>query len=135
MNHILHRTANLSLLTFSHSFGFVRLFAIYFSDKISKLHFNLLTNPSPTSAHHSPSLPILVFPLYSCLTTRNHQFITIFHNLSHSFKSSFDLDSIPITVLKNITNELSCTILSIVLFSFSPIFSLPLPNHLAAVPF
>ena len=61
---ILHRTANRSLPTSSPLAALPQLFATYFSDKISKQHFNLQTNPSSTPALSLPSSS----PLYSTLS-------------------------------------------------------------------
>ena len=61
INNILHRNAIRSLPTSSSLAALPQLFATYFSDKISKLHFNLQTNPSSTPAHSlPPSLPPLL---------------------------------------------------------------------------
>ena len=57
INNILRRTANRSLPTTSPLAALPQLFATYFSDKISKLHFNLQTNPSFTPAHCLPPSP------------------------------------------------------------------------------
>ena len=57
IHNILHRTANRALPTSSPLAALPQLFATYFSDKISKLHFNLQTNPSPTPAHSLPPSP------------------------------------------------------------------------------
>ena len=69
INNILQRTANRSLPTLSSLAARPQLFATYFSDKISKLHFNLQTNPSSTSSF-SPtftpsSTPLSLLPPYS----------------------------------------------------------------------
>ena len=64
INNILHRTANRFLPTSSPLAARPQLFATYFSDKISKLHFNLQTNPSSTPVHSLPPPP----PLYSTLS-------------------------------------------------------------------
>ena len=70
---ILYRTVNRSLPTSSNLAALPQLFATYFSDKISKLHFNLQINPSSTPAlSMPPSLPPLLF--HSCHLTRNRQF-------------------------------------------------------------
>ena len=59
INNILHRTANRSLPTSSSLAALPQLFASYFSDKISKFHFNLQTNPSSTPAHSLSPSPLL----------------------------------------------------------------------------
>ena len=59
INNILHRTANRSLPTSSPPAVLPQIFATYFSDKISKFHFNLQINPCSTPAHSIPPSPLL----------------------------------------------------------------------------
>ena len=63
INNIVHRTANRSLPTSSPLAALPQLFSTYFSDKISKLHFNLQINPSFTPAHFQCN--IVNYPLNS----------------------------------------------------------------------
>ena len=84
INNILHRIANRSLPTSFPLAALPQLFATYFSDKILKLHFNLQTNPSSTSAHFLPSSPLLystlsLLPSYSKSTiySLNHLIHTV----------------------------------------------------------
>ena len=82
INNILHRTANRSLPTSSPLAALPQLFDTDFSDTISKLHFNLQTNPSFTPA--LPPSPLLYSTLlllspYSKSTTYslNHLSLTV----------------------------------------------------------
>ena len=74
INNILHRTANRSLPTSSPLAVLPQIFATYFSDKISKLHFNLQTNPPFHRGSFSPTFSPSSTPLFhSCHLTRNRQ--------------------------------------------------------------
>ena len=114
INSILHGTVNKSLPTSSHPAAPPQLFTTHFSDKISKLHFNLQTNPSSTPAH---SLPPSSHPLLHSFTPAT--LLDIDNLLSQSSDSYCDLASVPITVLKKISNAISPTILSIVKLSIT----------------
>ena len=74
INKILHRTANRSLPTSSPLAALPQLFATYFSNKISKLHFNQQTNTSSTPALSLPSSPP---SLLHSLNHRTHTVISI----------------------------------------------------------
>ena len=91
-----------------------QLFATYFSDKISKLHFNLKTNPSSTTVQSLPPSPP---PLLHSFTPAT--LLEIDNLLSQSSDSYYDLDPVPTTVLKKISNAISPTILSIVNLSIT----------------
>ena len=114
INSILHRTANRSLPTSSPLAALPQLFATYFSDNISKLHFNLQTNPSSTPAHSLPPSPPLLLHPFTPATL-----LEIDNPLSQSSHSYCDLDPVPPTVLKKISNAISPTILSIVNLSIT----------------
>ena len=114
INNILHRNANRFLPTSSPLAALPQLFATYFSVKISKLHFNLQTKPSFTPAH---SLPPSRPPLLHSFTPAT--LLEIYNLLSQSSDSYCDLDPVPTTVLKNISNAISSTILSIVNLSIT----------------
>ena len=114
INNILHRTSNRSLPTSTPLAVQPQLFAKYFSNKISKLHFNLRTNPSSTPAHslpHSPPPPLHSFTPATLLEIDN-----LLSQLSDSY---CDLDPVSITVLKKISNAISPTILSILNLSIT----------------
>ena len=59
INHILHRNINRTLPTSSPLSSLPQLFATYFSDKITKLYFNLQSNPSTTPIHLPPPSPLV----------------------------------------------------------------------------
>ena len=118
INNILHRTANRSLPTSSPLAALSQLLAAHFSNKISKLHFNLQTNPSFNPAH---SLPLSFPPLLHSFTPAT--FLEIDNLLSQSSDSYCDLDPVPITILKKISNAISPTILSIVNISITTLKS------------
>ena len=63
ISHVLHRNSNRTLSTSSPLSSLPQFFATYFSDKITKLHFNLQWNPSATPIHLSLPSPLLSFPL------------------------------------------------------------------------
>ena len=113
-SNILHRTANRSLPTSSSLAALPQLFAIYFSDKISKFHFNLQINSFFTPAHSLPPSPP---PLLHSFTSAT--LLEIDNLLSQSSDSYCELDPVPTTVLKKISNAISPTILSIVNFSIT----------------
>ena len=102
INYILHRTTNNYLPACSLFSDRPQLFATNFSNKISKLHFNLETNPSPTPAHHSSPSPLLLLSRLLCYPTT---LIEITNVLSQSYKLSCDFNPIPTTVLKNIASQ------------------------------
>ena len=115
INNILHRTANRSLPTSSPLAALPQLFATYFSDKISKkLHFNLLTNLSSTPAHSLPPSPTPLLHPFTPATL-----LEIDNLLPQSSDSYYNLDPVPTTVLKKISNAISPTILSIVNLSIT----------------
>ena len=91
-----------------------QLFATHFSDKISKLHFHLKTNPSSTSAHSFPPSPPTLLHSFTTATL-----LEIDNLLSQSSDSYCDLDPVPTIVLKKISNAISPTILSIVNLSIT----------------
>ena len=99
INNVLHITANRSVPTSFPLAALSQLFATHFSNKISKLHLNLQTDPSSTPDH---SLP----PSYSKST------INSLNHLIHT-------DPVPTTVLKNISSTISPTILSVVNLSIT----------------
>ena len=106
---ILHRTANRSLPTSSPLAALPQLFTTYFSDKISKLHFNQQTKASSIPALSLPSSPR---PLLHSFTPAT--LLEIDNLLSQSYDSYHtDLDPVPTT------NEISPTILSIVNLSIT----------------
>ena len=105
----MHVVACRSLPTSSPLAALPQLFATYFADKISKLNFNLQTNPSSTPAH---SLLLSSPPLLHSFTPAT--LLEIDNVLSQSSDSYCDLDPVPTTVLKKIFNTISPTILSIV---------------------
>ena len=86
----------------------------HFSDKSSKLHFNLQTNPFSTPAHSLTPSPS---PLLHSFTPTT--LLEIDNLLSQSSNSYGDLDPVPTTVLKQISNAISQTILSIVNLSIT----------------
>ena len=102
ISNILHRIVNHSLPTSSSHAALPQLFATHFSDKISKLHFNLQTNPSSTPAH---SLPSSSPPLLYSFTPAT--LLEIDNVFSQSSDSYCDLDPVPTTVLKKIFNTIS----------------------------
>ena len=114
INNIIHRTANRSQPTSSPLAALPQLFASYFSDKISKLHFNLQTNPSSTPAHSLPASPPPLLHSFIPATL-----LEIANQLSQSPDSYCDLDPVPTTVPKKIFNAISPTILSIVNLSIT----------------
>ena len=114
INNILHRTANRSLPTSSPLAALSQLFAAYFSDKISKLHFNLQTKPSSTPVHSLPPPPHSLLHSFTPATL-----LEIDNLLSQSSDSYCDLDPVPTTVVKKISNAISPTILSIVNISIT----------------
>ena len=114
INNILHRTANRSLLTSSPLAALPQLYAAHFSDKISKLHLNLQTNPSSTQAHYMPPLSL---PFFHSITPAT--LLEIDNLLSQSSDSYCDLNPVPTTVLIKISNAISPTILSIVNLSIT----------------
>ena len=100
INNILQRTANRSLPISSPLAALPQLFATYFSDKISKLHFNLQTNPSSTPAHSlPPSLPSLLHSFTPATL------LEIDNLLSQSSDSYCDLDPVPTTEPKKISKR------------------------------
>ena len=114
INNILRRTANRSPPTSSPLAALPQIFAAYFSDKISKLHFNLQTKPSSTPAHSLPPSPPSSTPLFhSYDLTRNRNL------LSQSSDSYCDFDPVPTTVLKKNSNAISPTILSMINLSIT----------------
>ena len=104
INNILHKTVNRSLLTSSPLAALPQLFATHFSDKISKLHFHLQTNPSSTPAHSLPPSPPSLLHSFTPATL-----LEIDNLLSQSSDSYCDLDPVPTTVLKKISNAISPT--------------------------
>ena len=72
-------------------------------------HFNLQTNPSSTPAH---SLSLSPPPLLHSYTPAT--LLEIDNILSQSSDSNCDLDPVPTTILKKISNAISPTILSII---------------------
>ena len=90
-----------------------QLFAPYFSDKISKLHFNLQTNPSSTPVSSRPSSLISLF--HSCTPAT---LLEIDNLLSQSSDSYCDLDPIPPLYLRKLLTNYPA-ILSIVNLSIT----------------
>ena len=77
MNSILHRTANRSLPTSSPLAALPQLFPTYLSDKISKLHFNLQTNPCSTAAHSLPPSPPYQLHFFTPATLHENRPLTL----------------------------------------------------------
>ena len=84
------------------------MFQKSFADKISKLHLNLQSNSSSTSAHFLPSTPPVLHHFTPATLSESSDL------LSQSPNSHYNLDPIPTTVLKKLANEIAPTILSIV---------------------
>ena len=118
-NNILHRTANRFLPTSSPLSALPQLFATYVSDKISTLHFNLLTNPSSTPVHSLPPSQLLYSTLLHSFTPAT--LLEIDNLLSQSSDSYCDLNPVPTTVLKKISNAISPTVLSIINLSITTV--------------
>ena len=75
------------------------LFATSFSDKISKLHFNLQTNPSSTPVHSLPPLPPSLLHFFTPAT------LLEIDNLLSQFSDSYcDLDRVKENFQRNISN-------------------------------
>ena len=91
INNILHRNANRSLSTSSPLAALPQQFATYYSDKISKLHFNPQTNPSSTPAYSLPPSPLL----YSTLSLLPPYSKSTIYSLNHVIPTVISILFIP----------------------------------------
>ena len=114
VNKILHRQSPPVLPTLFPNSALPSMFATFFSDKIHKLRYNLLSHPSYLSPH--------ITPLHS--PTIITQFDTVTHEevyklISESSDTYCDLDPIPTSLLKKCASVLIPTITNIINLSLS----------------
>jgi len=84
-------------------------FANFFSDKIHKLHTNLLINRISTALHFPPPFTPPNFSSFTCVTTDE-----VSKLLSQSPDTNCDLDPIPTSLLKQCSHILLPTITNII---------------------
>ena len=107
--HKQYSSHNRRTLSFSPLSALPQMFAKFVADKILKLYLNLQSNPSSTPAHLLPSTRPSALYHFTPINL-----VEISHLLSQSPNSHCNLDPIPTNVLKEIANEITPTILSIV---------------------
>ena len=114
VNKLLHRTLPQVLPSSESLSSLSQSFATFFSDKIHKLHTNLLLNYT----HSSPHIPPPVTPpTFSCFTPVTMDEVSKL--LSDSPETSCDLDPIPTSLLKQCSSVLVPTITKIINLSLS----------------
>ena len=114
VNKLLHRKSD-SLLPTSHSItSLPHMFAQFFSDKIHKLHFNLLSNSTTTSPHSVSPSPPASLSHFSAVTPDE-----LTKLISQASDAYCDLDPIPTSLLKKCASVLIPTITKIINLSLS----------------
>ena len=90
------------------------MFATFFSDKIHKLRFNLLSDPSHVSPHITPHHSPTIINHFDTVTHEE-----IYKLISDSSDTFCDLDPIPTSLLKKCAQVLVPTITKIINLSLS----------------
>src|SRR5258706_385535 len=114
VNKLLHRKPHIQLPTSFPSTSLPQMFADFFSDKIHKLHFNLLSNSTENSPHTTPSTSPKELTDFTCVT---HEEIAKLISLSPD--TYCDLDPIPTSLLKQCAYVLIPTITKIINLSLA----------------
>jgi hypothetical protein len=90
------------------------MFATFFSDKIHKLRYNLLSHPSHVSPHITPRHSPAIITQFDSVTDEE-----VYKLISESSDTYCDLDPIPTSLLKKCTSVLIPTITKIINLSLS----------------
>jgi hypothetical protein len=90
------------------------MFATFFSDKIHKLRYNLLSHPSHVSPHITPLHSPAIITQFDTVTHEE-----VYKLISESSDTYCDLDPIPTSLLKKCTSVLIPTITKIINLSLS----------------
>ena len=114
VNKILHRKSTALFPTLFPTTSLPSMFATFFSDKIHKLRFNLLSDPSHISPHVAPQqMPTMISEFDTVTQEEVHKLI------SESSDTFCDLDPIPTCLLKKCASVLVPTITKIINLSLS----------------
>ena len=114
VNTILHRQSAALFPTLFPTTSLPSMFATFFSDKIHKLRFNLLSDPSHVSPHITPHHSPTIINHFDTVTHEE-----IYKLISDSSDTFCDLDPIPISLLKYCAQVLVPTITKIINLSLS----------------
>ena len=114
VNKMLHRTSSPVLPSYDYVGSLSQSFATFFSDKIHKLHTGLLSNHARTSPHIPPPFTPPNFSSFTAVTIDE-----VSKLFSQSPDTNCDLDSIPISLLKQCSSVLLPTITKIINLSLS----------------